>query len=322
MRHAGTTDVDVQVDLEIAAGAVNTVRLERALVNAEFKADPSRVWRWETEADGHNVVAKFELLADLDGEPAGAVVHFDECDVLGAVNVRGTGFAARDYSSLTLQSRIGGVDYEVGVNITGIAGFPIAKAAAARSRRAEKDWYEIAFVLLHNYFGGPEYAARVTSEHFRHDLVGSVRTALDDLLANFDSPDGHGPRAYASQVLVDHPGADDAQLRADAVLKDPRRSDHSRRQGVTPVTFCFRSCAEPTAHAVSELTHSLCGGVLIAHRHTFTAVPEPLHNLSKCGTLFRELGGTSVSQHVKGDVVESGYLFCLVEEKSKLGSGQ
>ena len=218
MRHAGTTDVDVQVDLEIAAGAVNTVRLEHALVNAEFEADPSRVWRWQTETDGHNAVVKFELLADLDGEPAGAVVHFDECDVLGAVNVRGTGFAARDYSSLTLRSRIGGVDYEVGVNVTGIAGFLIGKAAAARSRRAEKDWYDIAFVLLHNDFGGPEYAARVTSERFRQDLVGSMRTALDDLLANFDSPGSQGPQAYASQVLVDHPGADDAQLRADAVL--------------------------------------------------------------------------------------------------------
>ena len=160
IRHAGTTDVDVQVDLEIAAGAVNTTRLEHALVNAEFEADPSRVWRWQTEADGYNAVVKFELLADLDGEPTGAVVHFDECDVLGAVNVRGTGFAARDYSSLTLRSRIGGVDYEVGVNVTGIAGFLIAKAAAARSRRAEKDRYDIAFVLLHNDFGGPEYAAR------------------------------------------------------------------------------------------------------------------------------------------------------------------
>ena len=218
MRHAGTTDVDVQVDLEIAAGAVNTVRLEHALVNAEFEADPSRVWRWQTETDGHNAVVKFELLADLDGEPAGAVVHFDECDVLGAVNVRGTGFAARDYSSLTLRSRIGGVDYEVGVNVTGIAGFLIGKAAAARSRRAEKDWYDIAFVLLHNDFGGPEYAARVTSERFGQDLVGSMRTALDDRLANFDSPGSQGPQAYASQVLVDHPGADDAQLRADAVL--------------------------------------------------------------------------------------------------------
>ena len=34
--HAGTTDIDVQVDLEIAAGAVNTKRLETALQNAEF----------------------------------------------------------------------------------------------------------------------------------------------------------------------------------------------------------------------------------------------------------------------------------------------
>ena len=38
-RHAGTTDVDVQVDLEITAGAVNTRRLERALLNAEFVPD-------------------------------------------------------------------------------------------------------------------------------------------------------------------------------------------------------------------------------------------------------------------------------------------
>ena len=29
-RHAGTTDVDVQVDLEIACGATNTAKLERA----------------------------------------------------------------------------------------------------------------------------------------------------------------------------------------------------------------------------------------------------------------------------------------------------
>lgn len=36
-RHAGTTDVDVQVNLELASGAVNMSRLERALRNAEFE---------------------------------------------------------------------------------------------------------------------------------------------------------------------------------------------------------------------------------------------------------------------------------------------
>ena len=44
-RHAGTTDVDVQVDLEIACGALNTARLERALRNAEFEPEGNRVWR-------------------------------------------------------------------------------------------------------------------------------------------------------------------------------------------------------------------------------------------------------------------------------------
>ena len=44
-QHAGTTDIDVQVNLEIECGAVNTERLERALKNAEFEPDNERVWR-------------------------------------------------------------------------------------------------------------------------------------------------------------------------------------------------------------------------------------------------------------------------------------
>lgn len=46
--HAGTTDVDVQVNLEIAAGSVNTARLEAALRNAEFEPDAERAWRWSS----------------------------------------------------------------------------------------------------------------------------------------------------------------------------------------------------------------------------------------------------------------------------------
>ncbi len=42
IRHAGTTDVDVQVDLEIAGNAANAARLEQALLNAEFSPDAER----------------------------------------------------------------------------------------------------------------------------------------------------------------------------------------------------------------------------------------------------------------------------------------
>ena len=68
-RHAGTTDVDVQVDLEIAAGAVNTSRLEQVLRNAEFVPDGQSTWRWMTTETTPRTVIRFELLADLDTEP-------------------------------------------------------------------------------------------------------------------------------------------------------------------------------------------------------------------------------------------------------------
>jgi hypothetical protein len=216
--HAGTSDVDVQVNLEVAAGSANMARLEEALANAEFTADPKRVWRWQTDVDGQKTVVKFELLADLDSEPAGAVISFNECDQLGAINLRGTGFAAQDFSPRPLRARIGGLDYAVHVNVTELAGFLLAKVAAAYGRRAEKDWYDITFVLLHNDHGGPDEAARLVLTRFGGDLIGSTRTALDDLSANFSRPRDQGPNAYATQMLIDRPDLHEAPLRADSVV--------------------------------------------------------------------------------------------------------
>ncbi|MGQ0637636.1 MAG: hypothetical protein ACT4QC_23765, partial [Planctomycetaceae bacterium] len=66
--HAGTTDIDVQVNLEIECDAVNSARLERALRNAEFRPDSEQVWRWRVVSDEIRAEVKFELLADLDSE--------------------------------------------------------------------------------------------------------------------------------------------------------------------------------------------------------------------------------------------------------------
>lgn len=214
--HAGTTDVDVQVDLEIASGTVNAVRLEQALKNAEFEPTNGRVWRWKL--DGGAVVVKFELLADLETVPSGDVLVFQGCEQLGAVNLRGTGFATRDVVVRILRGRIGEDRRRVEVNVTGLAGFLLAKAAAARSRRKVKDWYDVAFVLLHNDAGGPSAAARAIRAAFPGKIVGAVRTAFEDLAANFERPGDQGPQAYAAQMLVDHPELDGATLQADAVL--------------------------------------------------------------------------------------------------------
>lgn len=44
--HVGTTDVDIQVDLEIQGGSLNAAHLERALMDANFIPDSAKVWRW------------------------------------------------------------------------------------------------------------------------------------------------------------------------------------------------------------------------------------------------------------------------------------
>lgn len=216
-RHAGTTDIDVQVDLEIACGSVNTARLEQALRSAEFRPDTERVWRWISSGASGHVVVHFELLADLDDQPAPGPFSFDGCEHLGAANLRGTGFAARDPEIRQLHSRIGGVEHVVEVNVAGLAGFLLAKIAAAHSRRKPKDWYDVAFVLLHNDSGGPAGAARRVIDAFGADLAGTIRSGIDDLHANFADPAAQGPRAYAGQMLVDHPELDERTLLADAV---------------------------------------------------------------------------------------------------------
>ena len=94
------------------------------------------------------------------GAPSQAIIVFDDCDALGATNLRGTGFAARDIARRTLTGRLVGVRSAEDVNVAGRAGCLYAKVAAARERRKAKDWYDLACVLLHNDAGGVDLRRR------------------------------------------------------------------------------------------------------------------------------------------------------------------
>ena len=216
-QHAGTIDVDVQVDLEIAGGAVNAVRLEHALLNAGFAPENARTWRWVTDGTTGMPVVKFELLADLHDQPADTTISFDACEKLGAVNLRGTGFAARDAEIRELTVRDGSHTLSAEVNIAGIAGFLLAKTAAAFSRRKAKDWYDVAFVLLHNDAGGTATAVELVEKRFPGEIF-ALRSALNDLEANFGHPAAQGARSYVAQMQLDHPDLDPSTLAADAIV--------------------------------------------------------------------------------------------------------
>lgn len=167
---------------------------------------------------------KFELLADHSGEAAEATIKFDECKSLGAVNLRGTGFASRDIEVRELSARVGGVVHRAEVNVSGLAGFLLAKVAAAFSRRKDKDWYDIAFVLLHNDTGQPGEVARLVRERFA-DEIDTVYSAINDLHNNFAALDAQGVRAYVRQMRLDYPELDSKTLAADAVLTVEKFAD-------------------------------------------------------------------------------------------------
>ena len=216
-QHAGTTDIDVQVNLEIECNAVNTARLERALRHAEFEPDSNQVWRWRVANEEMRAEVKFELLADLDTEANEATVLFDDCERLGAVNLRGTRYATRDVTLRDLTAKVGDDVRRVEVRVTGVAGFLLAKCAAARARGKRKDWYDIAFVLLHNDLGGPVQAAKAVMGVFGLEAFRASQTALAELSANFANPHSQGPVAYAEQLLLNHPDEESSQAKADAV---------------------------------------------------------------------------------------------------------
>ena len=215
-RHVGTTDVDVQVDLEIQGGSVNGSRLEAALEAASFKPDGQRVWRWKDES-APGMVVKIEFLADLDDVPSQTTVSFDNCHSLGAVNLRGTGFAARDYETRTITAELDGGPASVELRVATLPAYLLAKIHAARGRGLTKDWYDVAYVLLHNDDGGPEQAARRVTERFGSMLVGSTETALSELSANFTDADSQGSIAYATTMVGIHPDLDLDVLANDAV---------------------------------------------------------------------------------------------------------
>ena len=216
-QHAGTIDIDVQVDLEITCGAENAARLEQALRDAGFVPENARIWRWTTDGAVGAPVVKFELLADLDTQPSEATISFDACENLGAVNLRGTGFAARDIEVRALRVRNGDVAHTFDVNVSGLAGFLLAKTAAAFARRKAKDWYDIAFVLLHNDAGGTAAAVERVESRFSGE-IGALQTAFTDLEANFEHATAQGTRAYVSQMQIDHPELDPQTLAADAIV--------------------------------------------------------------------------------------------------------
>jgi hypothetical protein len=216
--HLGTTDVDIllvtHVDQDDDLSAV-----EKSLISLDFEPENTPTgfgWRWRGRIDGHK--AKIEFLCDLETCREGEIVKPAGCENLTACNLRGTGFVARDWAWEEIHSTDSeGESIVVKARFAGLQGYLLSKCFAVRGRAAEKDYYDLPYVLLHNRAGGPKAAADLLREGpFEDDLRG-LKSLFREIQARYLNPNDQAPRNYAAQMLLVEPGQDETILRGDAV---------------------------------------------------------------------------------------------------------
>lgn len=213
-QHLGTTDVDVLLITHLDPDAdLGTV--ERALKRLEY-APSDEDWRWRGRIDERPV--KIEFLCDLDDHPEGEVIRPAGCSELAAVNLRGTGYVARDWAWEKLTATLpSGEVVSVRVRFAGLEGYLLSKCVAVRTRGLDKDYYDFAYVLLHNRAGGPDAAAAKLRNGRLSDALPALRSTFVEVRERYIRPSDIGPMSYADQALQVDPEFDRATLRADAV---------------------------------------------------------------------------------------------------------
>lgn len=212
--HLGTTDVDVLLVTHLTLDD-DLGHVENALHKIGFRPVDGG-WRWRGEIRG--VPVKMEFLCDLDTRPEFELVHLNGCENLVAKNLRGTGYVADDWAGEILEARLDdGTVVTVTARFAQLGGYLLSKLVAARTRGVDKDYYDLAYVLLHNRAGGPrEAAAELARGKLSGALVG-LRSVMSEVRERYRTANGAGPSGFARQSLELNPEADEAALRADAV---------------------------------------------------------------------------------------------------------
>ena len=75
----------------------------------------------------------------------------------------------------------GDVTHTSELNVSGLAGFLLAKSTAATLRCKPTDWYEMAFVLLRYDAGARRLPIASARERYSGVEIAALRTAINDL---------------------------------------------------------------------------------------------------------------------------------------------
>lgn len=208
--HQGTNDVDVLLDIGLAYDRddLDYGWLEQALLDSGFvQANPNVGWRWVVEIEGDPVLVEFLVdVADSQDQE----IALPGTTSLGAKNLRGPAPALRDNHVVV----IGGSP----VRMADLGGYLAAKAAAVYWRRADKDLYDFAFVLIDSIRADPGRAARAVSAVLDPMADRDRRAAVVAVCDLYESERSAGPETYARTARAAGSVDDHQTLALDAVL--------------------------------------------------------------------------------------------------------
>lgn len=226
--HAGTTDVDLVLDLEVLSNVEAYRKLEQNLKALGFERgtnDEGRPqhFRWRKSAGG-GVVVIVDLLCDAGAARGGSIAELPGERRLSALRIPGAHLVADDYVEVELTTELldeRGVTTER-IRVANVVPFIVLKALAYEDRVEEKDAYDLVYCLMY-YRSGPADVAEAFAERLVHwPDEPLIRKALDILRSRFTSdartPGARkdGPVSYA-RFLTDPGRPDlDARRRQDA----------------------------------------------------------------------------------------------------------
>jgi hypothetical protein len=226
--HAGTTDVDLVLDLEMMATIEAYRRLEKNLQALGFERgtnDDGRAqhfsWRMPI---GAGVTVVLDLLCDSDQSSGGQVIDLPGERRLSALSIPGAQLVVEDHVEVTLTVPMlheRGIASET-IRVANIVPFITLKALAYDDRAEEKDAYDLIYCMM--YFGnGPTDVAAAFKDRIARWPDETLLTKTIEILRSRFASDEHtpgarkdGPVSY-SRFLTD-PGQQelDARRRRDA----------------------------------------------------------------------------------------------------------
>ncbi|MBD7920133.1 hypothetical protein H9657_17815 [Cellulomonas sp. Sa3CUA2] len=180
--------------------AIAEAALARLVAQLDGRTD-GRAWQWVMTLEGAPV--RIDLLTDVL-DHRGQQLAVPGCTRMTVQNVAGPAPALRDPVIRRLPVRSGDdLTAWVDVPFANLGGYLLAKAAAVLGRRADRDPYDLAFVVQHNTAGGPRAAGRAARAALPPGREQEFEGVLRAALAQLTDPDGRAARLYATQRVAD-----------------------------------------------------------------------------------------------------------------------